>query len=111
VDAGPAPVARQVLAASRSWSARPSLPRRPKKGSDRLNFYCPRCVTCRCRGNSVSSSLSGFAAYVSPKLSNIAVVKDVREMTDAELDWAIRDAQQGPRPREGFRPQLIKGGR
>jgi hypothetical protein len=49
------------------------------------------------------------APYVSPKLSNIAVVKGVREMTDAELDWAIRDAQQGPRPREGFPPAAHQG--
>jgi hypothetical protein len=48
------------------------------------------------------------APYVSPRLATVAVVKSIREMSEAELEWAIRDAEE-PQPR--WNPRLVQGGR
>jgi hypothetical protein len=48
------------------------------------------------------------APYVSPRLATVAVVKSIREMTDAEIEWALRDAEE-PQPR--WNPRLVHGGR
>jgi hypothetical protein len=48
------------------------------------------------------------APYVSPRLAAVAIVKSIREMSDAELEWAIQDAEE---PQPGWKPRQVQGGR
>jgi hypothetical protein len=51
------------------------------------------------------------APYLYPRLSAVAVMKSVWTMTEEELAWAIKDAEEGPSEPTRFRPRVIDGGR
>lgn len=50
-----------------------------------------------------------LAPYYSPRLSSVATVKSIRDMSDAEIDWCIADAEQHGIGR--WEPKVYPGGK
>ena len=56
-------------------------------------------------------TLAAMAApYYHARLSSLAVVKSIRDMTDQEINWCIADAQNGP-PAARWQPRVMRGGK
>jgi hypothetical protein len=49
------------------------------------------------------------APYCHARLSSVASVKSIRDMSDEEINWAIADAEGSVTPR--WQPHVFRGGK